>query len=187
MDLMIDLSENATRPFLVETLTAKLSATEREGILPLSKGALLADEHYHDLSKVIEAIDSCPLSNRVKKDAKAIYQLLAQAEAQVHGCSVEETHFHEVGNAESVSSVLAVCRAIELIDPEEIHATPVQVGFGTVMCAHGELDIPAPATRAILERGVPTAERRLEGERCTPTSAAIILHFVDEFDIPEPR
>lgn len=187
MNLTIDLSEHATRSFLLDTVVANLPKEKREEVLSLGGGSLLESTHYRDLPAVLAAIGSCPLSDRVKADAKAIYRLLAQAEAHVHGCSVEETHFHEVGEAESISSVLAICRAIELMDPQEIHATPVQVGFGTVTCAHGELDIPAPATRALLERGIPTAVRRLEGERCTPTSAAVILHFVDAYDIPETR
>ncbi len=187
MNLIIDLSEQATRSFLVDTMVANLPKEHREEVLSLRGGNLLKSAHYPNLPAVLGALDSCPLSARVKDDARAIYQILAQAEAHVHGCLVEETHFHEVGEAKAISSVLAICRAIELIDPQEIHATPVQVGFGTVTCAHGELGIPAPATRAILEQGVPQAARRLAGERCTPTSAAIILHFVDAYDIPESR
>ena len=78
--------------------------------------------------------------------------------------------------------VCAVCLAVEALAPERIAATPVQVGSGTVTCAHGELHIPAPATAAILDSGIPVCAERLDGERCTPTSAALIKHFVDEFD-----
>ena len=95
---------------------------------------------------------------------------------------MEETHFHEVGNGEALRNVLAICLAVEALDPDEITATRVQTGSGTVRCAHGELPIPAPATAAIIARGIPTCERKLEGERCTPTSAAVILHFVQRYD-----
>ena len=64
-----------------------------------------------------------------------------------------------------------------------VDSTAVQAGKGTVRCAHGELSVPAPATAAILARGIPVCKRRLDGERCTPTSAAIILHFVDRFEV----
>ena len=113
---------------------------------------------------------------------RAVYRILAEAEASVHGCAVDETHFHEVGNGEAVRNVCAVCLAVEALAPERIAATPVQVGSGTVTCAHGELHIPAPATAAILAAGIPVCTERLDGERCTPTSAALIKHFVDEFD-----
>ena len=69
-----------------------------------------------------------------------------------------------------------------VLSGDRIAATPVQVGSGTVTCAHGELPIPAPATAAILDSGIPVCAERLDGERCTPTSAALIKHFVDEFD-----
>jgi len=100
----------------------------------------------------------------------------------VHGVPVEQTHFHEVGNAEAVQNVLAICLAMNRLMPAKVTATPVQTGSGKVQCAHGLLDIPAPATAAILARGIPTCADKVEGEQCTPTSAAIIAHFVEEFD-----
>ena len=113
---------------------------------------------------------------------RAIYDILANAEATVHGCPVEHTHFHEVGNGEAIRCVCEICLAIEMIDPESITATPVQTGSGTVVCAHGELPIPAPATKAILDQGIPTSAELSEGELCTPTSAAVIKHFVERFE-----
>ena len=135
-----------------------------------------ADAHHHN------AIDALAASERAKGDMRAVYRILAEAEAAAHGCTVEETHFHEVGNGEALRNVLAICLAVEALDPDEIAATRVQTGSGTVRCAHGELPIPAPATAAIIARGIPTCERKLEGERCTPTSAAVILHFVQRYD-----
>ena len=100
----------------------------------------------------------------------------------MHGCPVEHTHFHEVGNGEAIRCVCEICLAIEMIDPESIAATPIQTGSGTVVCAHGELPIPAPATKAILDQGIPTSAEFGEGELCTPTSAAVIKHFVERFE-----
>ncbi|MFR8047243.1 MAG: nickel insertion protein, partial [Eggerthella lenta] len=124
------------------------------------------------------ALAALAASERAPGDRRAVYRILAEAEAAAHGCTVEETHFHEVGNGEALRNVLAICLAVEALDPDEIAATRVQTGSGTVRCAHGELPSPAPATAAIIARGIPTCERKLEGERCTPTSAAVILHFV---------
>lgn len=181
MVLQLDLSHDATRQGIRDQLLALLDAPAGERIARTAERLASSGGHFHDLAAVEAAIDAAPVSARVKADARAIYLVLAQAEAQVHGCAVDETHFHEVGDAEAVANVLAVCLAMEALDPDEVVATPVQAGKGKVRCAHGLLDIPAPATAAILSRGIPVVAQRREGEWCTPTSAAIVLHFVDRF------
>ena len=109
--------------------------------------------------------------------AEALLQLPEERRAQVleaaEAAGVSDGHHHDLGEVNA---------AIDALDPDEIAATRVQTGSGTVRCAHGELPIPAPATAAIIARGIPTCERKLEGERCTPTSAAVILHFVQRYD-----
>lgn len=136
----------------------------------------------HDLADVNRAIDISIASAAAKEHARAIYRILAQAEAQVHGCNVEEAHFHEVGLGSTCREILGACTCIEMLAPERITASSVQVGSGTIECSHGTLEVPAPATAAILEKySIPTCARTLEGELCTPTSAALIAHFVDEF------
>lgn len=181
-ELHLDLTKNATRQYIRDDLFARLVEGERMQVEAAVAAAGVPDAHHHDLGEVLKTIEAASVSDRVKDDARAIYRILAEAEAHVHGCAVEETHFHEVGNGEAVRNVLAICLAIEALDPQKITATPVQTGQGTVVCAHGELPIPAPATAAIIERGIPTCDKRLDGELCTPTSAAVILHFVGEFD-----
>ena len=81
-----------------------------------------------------------------------------------------------------IRNALLVCLAVEATGVKRIVATVAQTGQGEVECAHGTLSIPAPATSAIIARGIPVSERTLPGERMTPTSAAMILHFVDEFE-----
>ena len=165
--LVWNLEENATRRHLLAEALLQLPEERRAQVLEAAEAA------------TIDALDA---SERAKDDMRAVYRILAEAEATAHGCAVEETHFHEVGNGEALRNVLAICLAVEALDPDEITATRVQTGSGTVRCAHGELPIPAPATAAIIARGIPTCERKLEGERCTPTSAAVILHFVQRYD-----
>ena len=181
MDLIWVLSEVATRKNILNQTMLQLDEKRRGQVHLVLKQAVLADKQYHDLAEVIESIDGLAVSERIKNHMRQIYQILAQAEAQVHGCAVDKTHFHEVGNAEAIRNVLAVCAAVEAFAPAKIIATPVQTGEGTVVCAHGELPIPAPATAAILETGIPTCEFMLPGERCTPTSAALIAYFVNEY------
>ena len=180
--LVWNLEENATRRHLLAVALLQLPEERRAQVLEAAEAAGVSDGYHHDLGEVNAAIDALAASERAKGDMRAVYRILAEAEATAHGCAVEETHFHEVGNGEALRNVLAICLAVEALDPDEITATRVQTGSGTVRCAHGELPIPAPATAAIIARGIPTCERKLEGERCTPTSAAVILHFVQRYD-----
>jgi len=183
MELHLDLRTSATRHSILTDLEGRLSAAQRAELERVLDGCGIdADAHLHDLPAVIAALDAAHLDPAVRTDAVAIYTVLAQAEGEVHGLPMERTHFHEVGRGGSVRSVVAICEAVHLLAPGTITATPVQVGSGTVVCAHGELPIPAPATAAILRRGIPVCEERLAGELCTPTSAAVILHLVDRFE-----
>ncbi|MGI6536442.1 MAG: nickel insertion protein [Eggerthellaceae bacterium] len=180
--LHLDLAQTATRQHIRDVLFAQLNEEQRATVLEALEGIAWESDHFHNVGEVKAAIGSTDLDERVRNDACAIYDILAQAEAHVHGVPVEQTHFHEVGDAEAVRNVLAVCLAIDQLAPAKITATPVQTGSGKVKCAHGLLDIPAPATAAILARGIPVCADTVEGEQCTPTSAAIIAHFVEEFD-----
>ena len=180
--LHFDFTRTAKRQAILEDLLGRLPDEHRSILAERMQAAGVPRMHHHDLGAVDATIDGLMVSDRVKQDMHAIYRILAEAEAAAHGCSVEETHFHEVGNGEAIENVLGICLAIEVLAPDAITATPVQTGSGKVQCAHGLLDIPAPATAAIIARGIPVCSELLEGELCTPTSAAVIYHFVDRFE-----
>lgn len=183
-DIHFDLSHDATRRAMFGVLTAaQADDIERAKIgVVVGDSSIRMEEHLHNIAEVEKAIDRTVASDYAKEHAKAVYRILADAEAQVHGCPVEETHFHEVGRGMTVREILGMCTAIEQLTPGKIAATPVQTGSGTVECSHGVLDIPAPATKAILEKyEIPVQARKGEGELCTPTSAAFIAHYVQEF------
>lgn len=131
----------------------------------------------HDIAALIDGLD---LPEQVKEDAKAVYDLVAQAESRVHGCTVENIHFHELGTLDAVTDIVTCCLLLHKLAPERITASPVCTGFGTVRCAHGVLPVPAPATAALLE-GIPVYAGELEAELCTPTGAALLKHFVQDF------
>ena len=141
------------------------------------------DGHHHHHASVgdIDAIiDGLEVSDRVKADAKAVYSLIAEAESKVHGRPVDEVHFHEVGTLDAVTDVVGVCMLMEMIDPQQVFASPVHVGSGQVRCAHGILPVPTPAT-ALLLGGIPSYGGQVRGELCTPTGAALLRHFVSRF------
>ena len=128
-----------------------------------------------------------PVSESVKKHTLAIYNLIAQAEAHAHGAPVTEVHFHEVGNLDAVADIVGVCLLIEELAPDRIIVSPVHTGSGFVRCSHGVLPVPAPATAHIL-MGAPSYGGKIKGELCTPTGAAILKHFADDFGpMPEMR
>lgn len=137
--------------------------------------------HSHASVKDIMAfIDSVQLEERVKEHAREVYKLLAQAEGSVHGKDMDNIHFHEVGSLDALADVLSVCALVCELAPERIIASPVNVGSGTVKCAHGVLPVPAPATELLL-RGVPIYSGDVKAELCTPTGAALLKHFVDDY------
>ena len=136
-----------------------------------------AHNSYHDIEDLINHLK---LSDEVKNNVLAVYKLIAEAESHAHGVSVEQIHFHEVGDMDAVADIVGVCMLIEELAPEQILASPINVGSGQVRCAHGILPVPAPATIHILQ-GVPIYSDEVVGELCTPTGAALLKHYVEKF------
>ncbi len=141
-------------------------------------------EHHHHHSSMhdIEHIvrSHLPLSDNVKADVMAVYNLIAEAESNVHGTTVDQIHFHEVGTMDAIADVTAVCMLFDAIGAKEVVVSPIHVGSGTVKCAHGILPVPAPATAYIL-KGCPIYSQDIKGELCTPTGAALLRHFATSF------
>ena len=171
----------------------RINDAEEEAALPQDghgHGHEHAHEHGHghshsSLPAIRDLIAGLALPQQVRDDVCAVYGLIAQAESAVHGCPVEQVHFHEVGALDAVADVTAVSLLIRAIAPDRILASPIHVGSGTVRCAHGLLPVPAPATARLLE-GVPVYGGSIQGELCTPTGAALLKYFVSSFG-PLPR
>lgn len=146
--------------------------------------------HHHEHSSyqsICEKIDLFPVPDSVKKNAKEIYEAIAMAEAEVHNSDITQIHFHEVGSMDAIVDVLMFCMLMDKVNPDKVIVSPVHVGSGTVRCAHGILPVPAPATALIL-KDVPIYGGKISGELCTPTGAALLKHFADEFgDMPAMR
>ena len=138
-------------------------------------------EHHHTgMAEIEDLLAALPISEKVRSDALLVYRLIAEAEAAAHGRPMETVHFHEVGMMDAVTDIVGVCLALESLAPSRIIVSPIHVGSGQVHCAHGILPVPAPATAFIL-RGLPSYGGALRGELCTPTGAALLRHFADEF------
>ncbi|MEY8390345.1 nickel pincer cofactor biosynthesis protein LarC [Lachnospiraceae bacterium] len=137
--------------------------------------------HLHtSYPEMLARIDKLLISDNVKEHAKAVYTLIGNAESLAHNTDISQIHFHEVGTLDALMDVVGCCLLVELLNPEQILASPVHVGTGSVRCAHGILPVPTPATAEIL-KDVPIYAGNIDGELCTPTGAALLKHFVSQF------
>jgi len=138
-----------------------------------------AQPHRH-LKHVVEIIKGGRLSDPVKDHAIAIFTRLAEAEAAVHGATIEKVHFHEVGAIDAIIDVVGACVAMELLGVKQIICSPIPTGSGTVKCEHGVIPVPGPATARLL-LNVPLAHCDEVGELTTPTGAAILTTLAAEY------
>lgn len=136
--------------------------------------------HHRSMKDIMEIVDALNVSQNVKNNVASVYNIIAQAESEVHGSTVTDIHFHEVGTLDAIADITAVCMLIEELCPDSIAASAVNTGSGTVNCAHGVLPVPAPATALIL-KDIPSYSNDIRSELCTPTGAAILKHFCCEF------
>lgn len=138
------------------------------------------NEKHRHLHHVEQIVNSSALSEKVKADALKIFGLVAEAEARVHDIPVEKVHFHEVGALDSIADIVGAAICIDLLGADRILSSPVQLGGGTVKCAHGVMPVPAPATALILEN-IPVKKGLTDHEATTPTGAAIVAAFAEQF------
>lgn len=138
------------------------------------------NHEHNSYMHIKDKIAELALSDRVKRDVLAVYALIAEAEADVHGGDIEHIHFHELGTLDAIADIAIVAMLIEAINPDNILASPVNVGGGFVKCAHGVVPVPTPATVKLL-KGIPVFSGKIKSELCTPTGAALLKHFVKKF------
>ncbi|GAC1519122.1 MAG: nickel pincer cofactor biosynthesis protein LarC [Ktedonobacteraceae bacterium] len=167
----------------------KLEQVQDKGIRGARFDVLLADpeqpaRHYTDIVSLIQA---AKLASRVRERATSIFRCLAEAEAAVHGSTLEEVHFHEVGAIDAIIDIVGAALAIETLGIEALYASALPLNSGHVNTTHGLLPLPAPATLEILRRvAAPWSPCPVEGELVTPTGAAI-LATVAHFETPAMR
>ena len=136
--------------------------------------------HHHGTDPFPKELEAVAEKLNCPNDIQKVYELLAEAEAKVHGKDVSEIHFHEVGMKDALIDIASVVYLMNKLKVDKVVVSPVNVGFGKVKCAHGILPVPAPAT-AELVKGIPTYAGRFEGELLTPTGAALLKYYADEF------
>ena len=131
--------------------------------------------HHHEhrnLAAVMDIIDGSALSQSIKDKAREVFTAIAVAEAKVHGKTVEEVHFHEVGAIDTIIDIVGCLLGLEYLGIEKVYVGKITTGHGFVKCAHGLMPVPAPATAELLQ-GLPQEKGRVAKELTTPTGAAL--------------
>ena len=145
-------------------------------------GAPALHEHGHgrSLKEIQKIIAAAAISESAKKRALDIFAALGAAEAKIHNNEIESVHFHEVGAVDAMVDIVGAAVGVEALDVEEIVCSPLNVGGGTVTCAHGVFPVPAPATVELLQ-GAPVYSSGIQAELLTPTGAAIVKTLASRF------
>lgn len=184
---LIDAGASAER--LIEGLNSmetggrfEVEKTKRGGVTA-SKFHVRFEQQGHPhrhLKPILNMIEKAAISDRAKQNASNVFRRLGEAEARVHGVTIEKVHFHEVGAIDSIADIVGACIALDLLDVDEVQTSQINVGSGTVMTEHGMLPVPAPATAALLE-GKPIYSRGPAVELTTPTGAALATTLSTKF------
>lgn len=142
------------------------------------------EQPQRHLSDIAQILHASSLSPKIQETALAIFQRLAEAEAHIHGSTIEEVHFHEVGAIDAIVDITGAAIAVETLGITQLFASPLPLTGGHVDTAHGLLPVPAPATLEILRRvNAPWKACPVEGELVTPTGAAILATLA-RFETP---
>ena len=136
--------------------------------------------HHRSFSDIKKMIERSSLSDSVKSHSLKIFKKIAQVEAAIHRTTIGKIHFHEVGAVDSIVDIIGGVVGLEMLNLDAIYCSPINTGEGTVVCDHGVLPVPAPATLKLLE-GVPCYSNGVQKELATPTGVAMMGHFAKKF------
>ena len=176
-------------------ISVNIDKKSKSGVMTTYANIQTQDNSVRHFDEIIKKLDEItrkkyPDDETVIKSvelSKNIFKTLADAESEVHGKSLEELHFHEVGCADAIADIVGASYAYHLLkfDNEKIYSLPVATGNGTVNTQHGILPVPAPAVINIL-KNVPTIGGHVNTELATPTGCAILVNITDEYTTSTP-
>ena len=166
----------------------RTESSQRAGpALSAVEGAPAPHEHGRGLKEIREIIGKAGISEGAKSTVIAIFEALGAAEAKVHNIDIEKVHFHEVGAVDAMVDIVCASVGAEALGVDEIVCSPLNVGGGTVKCAHGTFPVPAPATVELL-KNAPVYSSGIQAELVTPTGAAIVKTLASRFEsFPEMK
>ena len=155
-------------------------ASEPAAVSPDARENNSASHQHRDLSDIRKIIAAAPINQNARETAIRIFEALGTAEAKVHNVPVERIHFHEVGAADAIADIVCAAVGVDSLNVDGIVCSPLNVGGGTVICAHGTFPVPAPATLELL-KDAPVFSSGLQAELVTPTGAAIVKTLAAQF------
>jgi uncharacterized protein (TIGR00299 family) protein len=166
----------------VDGATLQISEVHRAGLRAAKATVAVDDDHAERSYRgIVAALDRAALGPDVRTLAHRAFTVLARAEARAHGVDERDVHFHEAGSLDAIVDVVGSCAALRALRPERVVASAVATGIGSIDSAHGTLPLPAPAVVEILKAcGAPLFSRG-DHELVTPTGAALLAAFVDDF------
>lgn len=167
----------------IEGFHLEIKQDQRRGITGTKADVIIENpdnEKHRHLRHVEEIVNNSSLPQQVKTNALKIFDLVAEAEAKVHNIPKEKVHFHEVGALDSIADIVGAAICLDYLKVDKVMAAPIQLGAGTVKCAHGIMPVPAPATAEIV-KNIPVKTGLVNHEATTPTGAAILVATVDQF------
>lgn len=180
--------EEAMKKLGIDGYSLIHETVQKQGIQATYYNVHLTHEHHHDhegghhhhhhhehrgLPEIRQIIEQADISDSLKIKSLAVFQKLGEAEAKVHGVSIDEIHFHEVGAIDCILDIVGTLWCLEYLGIEQIGVSPLHTGSGFVDCAHGRMPVPAPAAAELLT-GLPSYATDIRGELVTPTGAALV-------------
>lgn len=142
-------------------------------------------QHFRHLPDIREIITISTLAPKIKKKAGSIFERLGRAEAQVHGCNINDVHFHEIGAVDTIVDIIGVVWGVHKLGIKKLFCSPVNVGSGKIKIAHGVSPVPAPATAELL-KNIPYYRSIVKHELATPTGAVLVTSLSAGFG-PQPE
>jgi pyridinium-3,5-bisthiocarboxylic acid mononucleotide nickel chelatase len=142
---------------------------------------------HHSLKEIAAAIERSALTREGKDRAVHLFERLGEAEAAIHAMPLDTIHLHEVGAIDSIIDIVGAVHGMNWLGADRVVASPLNVGSGTVECAHGTFPVPAPATARLLQ-GVPVYSGAVAAELVTPTGALLVTEYAESFGVlPQMR
>ena len=146
------------------------------------------DGHHHRSYNEVKAIiENSPMTDKVRETTYAIYDVIARAEAKVHGTTVEDVHFHEVGRDQAIRNIVGIAGAFNSLFISEVYCSAIHDGTGTIQCSHGEIPVPVPAVQAMMEEAPDykfVTDEDVKTEMVTPSGLAVLMGLGAKY-VPE--
>ncbi|MCY3766016.1 MAG: nickel pincer cofactor biosynthesis protein LarC [Gemmatimonadetes bacterium] len=185
--LQVEVLQRELDKLGLEGVVLQGGKVQRHGIAATKIDVVAEEGHHHRrLQDVLGIIDAADISSGAKRQTGAIFRRLAEAEAEVHGISVDRVHFHEVGAADAITDIAGAVIGLEQLGVERVYASRLRFGRGTTRSAHGVLPVPVPAVVALC-RDVAAERTEIPYELVTPTGAAILTTLAEKIGaVPPP-